>query len=376
MKNQDGSALLAVLIIGMLGMIVGTIMLKSTQNSINRAGDRKDDVVLLNIAEAGKEHAIALLKSGKIEIAPNHSILVVQNPKFNGGAYAVSCSSSTEMDTLWLSSAATYFQKKKSIEAVYAVDWASKYYKAYDNAITAGGSITWSGSGWLNAGLYAVHCNKIYSMNGTSDITAFIFASGGLEKKGSGNITGNVWAPWFDETGSGRIIGIKNQVHVDTLNIPVINTAPYYEYALGKGQVYNSDKQMSGSASYSVPGGIMWVNGNFRRTGSGDFVGCIIATGNIELAGSGNYFKVEKYPLALSINGKIDFSGSGNLRGLLFAMNGDFEKTGSGNVTGTIICNGNLRKTGGWNFLAYEKSVPQPPGPQTNIFTLISWREN
>ena len=82
----------------------------------------------------------------------------------------------------------------------------------------------------------------------------------------------------------------------------------------------------------------MWVNGDFKRSGSGDFYGCIIATGNIDISGSGDYYKVQNYPVALSINGKIDFSGSGKVHGLLFAMNGDFEKTGSGNVTGSIIC--------------------------------------
>jgi len=88
------------------------------------------------------------------------------------------------------------------------------------------------------------------------------------------------------------------------------------------------------------------------------FFGQYHYTGDIEISGSGNYYKVQNYPLALSVNGKIDFSGSGNVHGLLFAMNRNFEKTGNGNVTGSIICKGNFRKSGGWDFLTYEKSVP------------------
>lgn len=375
MNNQNGSALITVLVIGIVGIILSSIMFKSTKNTINKTADRRIDVTLLNIAEAGKEHALASLKSGQISLTPNSRVQVVQNSNFNGGAYTVSCSTISALDTLWLFSVASYRNKLKSIETVYAVSWAFSPDDAFNKAIAAGGSISWSGSGWLNAGVGVVHCNGSFSMNGSSDITAYIVACGGLERKGSCCITGNVWTPWISETGSGRIIGVKNIGPVDTIPIPVINTAPYYDYAMANGQVFSSDKHISGSSSFYVPGGIMWVNGNFKRSGSGDFVGCIIATGNIDISGSGDYYKVQNYPLALSINGKIDFSGSGHIRGLLFAMNGDFEKTGSGNVTGSIICKKNLRKAGGWNFLTYEKSVPQAPGVCGNTFTLVSWRE-
>ncbi|HEX3018720.1 MAG TPA: hypothetical protein VHP36_00385 [Chitinispirillaceae bacterium] len=375
MKNQQGSALIAVLVIGIIGFIISTIMFRSTKTSINRTADRRVDVILLNIAEAGKEHALAFLKSGQINLTPNTRTQIVQNSNFNGGTYTVSCSSTTVLDTLWLYSEAKYERKKKSIETAYTIIWASSPSAAYDKSIAVGGSITWSGTGWLNAGKGLVHCNKTYSMNGSSDITAFIVACGGLERKGACSIFGDVWSTWISEIGSGLITGTKNIGTIDTIIIPTINTNPYYQHALANGQVFNSDKHISGSTSFYIPGDIMWVNGNFKRSGTGDFFGCIIATGDIEIAGGGNYNKVQKYPLALSINGKIDFSGSGNVHGLLFAMNGDFEMTGSGNVTGSVICKGDLRKTGSWNFLTYEKSAPQPPGITGNEFNLISWRE-
>jgi hypothetical protein len=119
----------------------------------------------------------------------------------------------------------------------------------------------------------------------------------------------------------------------------------------------------------------MWVNGTFKRSGSGNFSGCVIATGDIDVSGSGNYTKVNAYPIAVSINGKIDFSGSGNVTGLLFAQNGNFEKTGSGNVTGSIICKGNCRKSGSWDFLTFVKSIPIPPGGSTIALSVVSWKE-
>lgn len=374
MRNQDGSALITVLILGIIGMIISSIMFKSTNVSIRRTADRRIDVTLLNIAEAGNEHALAILKSGHISPIANSKIQVVKNSDFNGGTYTVSCSTVSSLDTLWLFSDAAYNNRRKTLLTTYAVTWGAFVDEAYKKAIAVGGSITWSGSGWLNAGNAVVHCNKTFSINGSSDVTAFIVSCGGLDKKGSCFIYGDVWTPWITENGSGRITGTKNFGPVDTIRIPVINTTPYYEHAMANGQVY-SDKHISGSASFHVQGGVMWVNGNFKRSGSGDFYGCIIATGDIDISGSGDYYKEQNYPVALSINGKIDFSGSGKVHGLLFAMNGDFEKTGSGNVTGSIICKGNLRKTGGWDFLTYQKSVPQAPGASGNTFALISWRE-
>lgn len=269
-RNQNGSALITVLIIGIVGIIMSSIMFKSTSVSIKRTADRRIDVTLLNIAEAGNEHALATLKSGQISPVADLKIQVVEDSDFNGGAYTVCCSSVSSLDTVWLFSDATYQNKRKSILTAYEVIWASCAEEAYDKAIVAGGSISWSGNGWLNAGVAVVHCNNFFSINGSSDITAYIVSCGGLERKGSCSIFGDVWTSTISEKGSGRITGAKNIGAFDTIRIPAVNTTPYYEHAMANGQVY-SDKHISGSASFHVPGGVMWINGNFKRSGSGDF---------------------------------------------------------------------------------------------------------
>jgi type II secretory pathway component PulK len=107
MRNQDGSAFITVLIIGIIGIIINSIMFKSMSISIRRTADRRIDITLLNIAEAGNEHALATLKSGQISPIANSKIQVVENAGFNGGAYTVYCSTMSTMDTLWLFSDAT-----------------------------------------------------------------------------------------------------------------------------------------------------------------------------------------------------------------------------------------------------------------------------
>jgi hypothetical protein len=340
---------------------------------MKRTGDRRVDVVLLNIAEAGKEHAIGLIKAKSVSLIANQVVDVVECSNFNGGAYIVKCSSNVTVDTLWMVSTATYQGNKKSVEIVCNLQSCTAAGDAFEMAICAGGDIDWKGNGGLNAGTSVVFCNKEYDMVGTSDIIAYVYAAGGINRAGSSTITGNVRAPYI--AGSDKIYGVKTITSITPVKIPEVDPTPYYNHALANGQVFNSNQHFSGSASIAIPGGIIWVNGDFKRSGSGDFSGCIIATGDIDISGTGNYYKVNEFPLAWSISGKVDFSGHGNVTGLLFAMGGEFDKTGNGNVTGSIICKGNFRKTGGWDFLAYKKNIPVAPGCSGDIFTILKWRE-
>jgi len=89
------------------------------------------------------------------------------------------------------------------------------------------------------------------------------------------------------------------------------------------------------------------VNGNFKVTGMHGVIGCVIATGDVDLSGSGNLqrsatcrFRIGKWDLTLS--------GSGKITGLIYAKNGGIKKTGSGDVTGSLICKGDFGKTGSW----------------------------
>jgi Tfp pilus assembly protein PilX len=117
-RNQSGSALVAVVLVGIVAMILTLVVMRSTGHGIKKAGDRRGNVVLLNIAEAGKEHAIGLVKSRQVTLIPNATVDVVNCSSFNGGAYVVSCSSNVSSDTLFLKSTATYKGNTKSIEVV------------------------------------------------------------------------------------------------------------------------------------------------------------------------------------------------------------------------------------------------------------------
>ena len=106
----------------------------------------------------------------------------------------------------------------------------------------------------------------------------------------------------------------------------------------------------------------MWVNGDLKISGSGNLIGCFIATGNINISGSGDQIKVASYPALVSRDGSIDISGSQTFHGLIYTRTGAFSKSGSGQVVGSIICGGNFTASGSWRVLTYEDSTPIAPG--------------
>lgn len=373
--NESGGAFLAVLILTVIMSIVITSVMVSSRVSTKRSGERREGVSLISIAEAGKEDGIAKIKSGSVTPSAGVAIGVAANGNFGGGSYTVRCSANVALDTLWLTSRAKYVDQSKGIEVIYKVTSSTISSAAFNNGISAGGGISWSGSGAVIASSASIFCNGFFNMTGSSDITANIFAGGGLNKTGSTKIIGNVTALSVTQSGSGTISGTITLGTVAPLTIPDIDLTPYYNYALAQGQVYNSNQHITGSTNYVVPGGVMWVNGTFKRSGSGDFTGCVLATGDVDVSGSGDYFNVAAYPLAVSVHGDVDFSGSGDISGLLYAKNGEFKKTGSGNVSGSIICKGDFKKTGSWSFLNYVNSTPIAPGGSGKQYNMVSWRE-
>ena len=374
LSGQNGSAMIFVVVLAvLLNIVIGAVFF-STRFTVKKSGGRRENVNLFNIAEAGKEDGLAKLKSGEAVPVQGQRIQVTSSSNFNGGSYVVSCSSNVALDTLQLVSTARYLGKTKIVEGIYAVSVCSPAGPAFDNGISAGGDIAWSGSGSVVASAN-IFCNGSFNMNGSSTINADVYACGGLSKSGSCDINGNVWASSVSQSGSGSVSGTVTIGPVAPIAIPDIDPTPYYNHAVSNGQVFSSSQHISGSSDYTVPGGIMWVNGSFKRSGSGNFIGCVIATGNINCSGSGDYIKVNEYPIAFSVNGNIDFSGSGTVNGLLYSRNGNFEKTGSGNVVGSIICKGNVRKSGSWNFLTFQRSAPVPPGCNGNLYALAGWKE-
>ena len=108
---------------------------------------------------------------------------------------------------------------------------------------------------------------------------------------------------------------------------------------------------------------MLWVNGSVNIAGNVTVEGCIIATGDIKLAGNGNQTKVENLPAVISRDGTITISGNSSYHGLIYAKNGSYKGSGNGSITGSIIINGTFQTSGNFSALIYENSTPPEGGP-------------
>ena len=287
---------------------------------------------------------------------------------------------------------------------------------AYACAIMANGTLSLTGSGLFNVSNGVVHGNSTFSKSGSGGFSANtlefcggstlsgswtfdsdFFAGGDVSIGGSGQINHNAKAKFLDcsgsfkilgngtvltyhKTGSGGVMGTLTtnvMPSVPLITIPNIDLTPYYNCAVANGQVF-SNKSISGSSPVQPAGGVMWVNGTLNISGSGNLIGCFIATGNISISGSGSQIKVNNYPALVSRDGNIDISGSQSFHGLIYSKTGSFSKSGSGLVVGSIISGGNFTGSGSWNGLIYEDSTPIPPGTSTNalpdVVSVNAWQ--
>jgi hypothetical protein len=376
MLNNRGSSLIFVLSLAIILNLVFVTVYMATAGTQKKSGVKRVNTVVLSIAEAGKEHAISLFRAGASTPVAGTKIAILSNIAFGGGFYSVICSSNVTSDTIYLRTSAVYGTGKCSTEVTFTVTGCiAPTDSAYNYGIIAGNEIDWVGSGSCNTGSSRLHCNGAFGMSGSSNFTCQTLSSStSMNMSGSGDIYGNINTPVLNKSGSGKITGTTTIGAVPVVTIPTINLTPYYKYALTKGQVF-SGKSITGSASTTVPGGVMYVNGDFNYSGSGDFYGSIIATGSVSISGSGNFIASGAYPAIFSQSGTINMSGSGNVTGLIFAQTGGIFKSGSGDVTGSIICGGSFKKSGGWNTLTYQKVIPTAPGCTGTKYVEIGWRE-
>ncbi|MEI6808154.1 MAG: hypothetical protein WCN95_05480 [bacterium] len=232
---------------------------------------------------------------------------------------------------------------------------------AYGYTIASKGNMGWSGSGdTILAPGGKIHSNGSFKMTGSPKVTGGISSCIKIWLTGSTHITGNAAAPEFN-VAADAITGTKMVGSVPAVTMPGFDDTAYLKWAQDHGAYYVGNQHFS-SGDVVPNGGIMYVKGDLKISSAGKMVGCFIATGNIDITGSGDQIKVAGYPAFVSMTGDIDIAGSGKSHGLIYAVLGDFDKTGSGDHVGTILCEQVFDAAGSWNLLAYEDSTPVPPG--------------
>lgn len=373
MKTNDkrlGSAIVTVMmVLTLLGTLIASIAYSSTVRAVN-AQRLVSRIKATAIAEAGVAQVYSVLATNWAARFNTFSAV-----NYGGGTYCVSVTpDALNSNRVVLVSTGQFSVVTASVVADLCNYGASgggggssppqgglgAGADAFDYAMVSGGNMTFVGNMDMQISNAWFHANGTMTGNGQQWIRGNVSSSTSIDFP---HINGIANAP----TVSGDV-GTELEGAVSPVIIPDIDLTPYYNVATNNFQVFSGTKSLSGTVT--VPGGVMWVNGNIAF-GAGTFTGCFIATGNIT-TGTGNdnytFRKVNQYPILVCRDGNMIWQGGNkslvDFQGLIYLKTGIFDKQGNGDVfgRGSIIAAGGISKNGGWGGMLYEDSTPVPPG--------------
>ncbi len=147
LNNNRGTVLLGVFLIGFTVMTLVMITFKVTNATTETVKKRKENINAFNIAEAGKEIALADLRSGKKIPESDSTIVFYSSFPFGGGNFTVTCEGSSGLDTIILISEAIHGDEKAIIKAICQLSFTNINVNCnVDAAITTRSEITTSGT--------------------------------------------------------------------------------------------------------------------------------------------------------------------------------------------------------------------------------------
>ncbi len=146
MNKENGSTLLVVCIIGVLGAIIVLVTTGAMRTQTKTVGDRRQRASALNIAEAGKEHALQLLRTSADTTVPSLRKTLIQQTSFGMGTYSVACSANAANSRGWLWSTGLTGDHEVTVESEVLLTVMSFDYTWIKGAVTTKCSVEATGN--------------------------------------------------------------------------------------------------------------------------------------------------------------------------------------------------------------------------------------
>jgi hypothetical protein len=128
LKHNDGSSLIAVMILAIIAAMVLQSVTYSSLSTLKTSGRQMSKVSSLNLAEAGKEKAIAELRNKLLTLTPGKMITCYDNISFGNGKFTVKCSTNTAGDIGFIYSTGVQGTVSTTIEVVVSIEPDSRHY--------------------------------------------------------------------------------------------------------------------------------------------------------------------------------------------------------------------------------------------------------
>lgn len=182
-RNQKGTAIVAVLAIAVILNIALMAIFFSTKHTSKKSGIRRSKTTALNIAEAGKEHLYGQVRWGVFKPQPDSMVNAYTDYAFQNGTFSVACSSNAAVDTIWARSTGNELQSTSVVNVVAALSPNINIpFPPVRGAVTSRSSITVRGNIEVDGrdydtsnvlvgpGLYGVSTCVLLSIQGSASI--------------------------------------------------------------------------------------------------------------------------------------------------------------------------------------------------------------
>jgi len=339
-RGERGQALIAVLILLLLGGLVTAPVLSLVTTGVDTNAVYEDDMDELYAADGGIEDAIRNIIAGDEDL-PGEGDLPwsYQIADINGREVDVTITFIDDSTYSITSTAATDEESSTTIESYVTSIGGSSI---FDNAITAiNGDISLGGNARVISS----------PTSGEGDIFANgnINLSGNARVEGDGTATGEI-----DTSGNSRIEGDETE-GATPVTPPEIDSAPYLQEA-EMGGIHEGNLSLSGNGTYNlgplhitgnlsisgnrtvILGGTVYVDGTISMSGNTRIEGgfTIVADSNIGLTGNSK-LDLEDIPFVFSTDGNITTSGNNWTSAIIYAPNGHVNMSGNSRIYGTVL---------------------------------------
>lgn len=375
-ERKSGTAMFTVLLLVVLvsGLLAVSLSMGVQKSLVARK--LGDQTRAMAIAEAGASEAYALLAD---DISRLQDPSAFPRKNYAGGAYDASVALVGGTGPLLIVVCTGVYADAEEyvvLDLHYEPAGSIAAKAAYECTILANGDITWTGEGQFQNG-GKIHTNDEFTQSGSGELDCEVHANTDVQLNGqAGGIYADVYAPVV----GGKTNKITGDIYVgpvDVIDLPDINLSPYIQHAIQNGQVYSNGLHIA-TGDFDPPGGIVYVTGgDLKISTAGNISGCFICDGDIKLTGQVTHTQVENYPAFVTWNGDLEIAGGGTYEGLMYAVHGDTKITGACNLTGSLMCGGDIDKSGGAAFFSYASSIPEPPdgSDKDQVLALSAWQK-
>mgnify|MGYP000037574939 CR=1 FL=1 len=341
--SENGTALLAVLVMAFIIAAVATTTAMMFQTSLERNKFSAKRTEALSVADGAAYQALAMVAENPDHVSSPPSDLT--SGQIGDGTYDVSLEKLSD-GTLLITSQATVEDHSETIRVFFRRPTSDK---AFEKSVFSNGDFVGSGGGSVNSNIeHGTHSNQDTELKGHVSIGGNAAAVGSVSVKG------------------GASVGGTTKDSADRIPFPELDFVHYQNEAdtvLGTG----GKTKMTGG-TYN---GLIWVVGDVKISSHTTINGSLFATGDIDVSGDCDIYQDSDRPAYASKNGNIKLSGNGDVEGVVYAQSGRIDVSGSQRIAGALIAWGEVSVRGDWGMVDYTSQNPKLKGG--NTVKVVAW---